>query len=111
LATSHLALPIAHRRLTHTTDLLARLFGQEHRRTRVILHAFGERAALKLMYAALVRAAETWKRVVISEFELKHRQSLRGTSTVFTPRAPRRSSPAHPAHEFPATHGIDPLHI
>jgi hypothetical protein len=29
------------------------------------------------MYAALVRAAETWKRVVISEFELKQLEDLR----------------------------------
>jgi transposase-like protein len=74
---AHLALPIAHRRATRTTNLLERLFGEERRRTKVIPHAFGERAVLKLMYAALVRAAETWKRVVISESELKHLQSLR----------------------------------
>jgi hypothetical protein len=29
------------------------------------------------MYAALIRASETWKRVVISEFELKQLASLR----------------------------------
>ena len=32
---------------------------------------------LKFMYAALIRASETWKRVVISEFELKQLQGLR----------------------------------
>jgi transposase-like protein len=74
---AHLALPIAHRRATRTTNLLERLFGDKRRRTKVIPHAFAERAVLKLMYAALVRAAETWKRAVISEFELKHLQSLR----------------------------------
>jgi transposase-like protein len=44
-----------------TTNLLERLFGEERRRTKVIPHAFGERAVLKLMYAALIRAAERWR--------------------------------------------------
>jgi transposase-like protein len=74
---AHLQLPIAHRRTTRTTNLLERLFGEERRRTKVIPHAFGERAVLKLMYAALIRASETWRRVVISEFELKQLAQLR----------------------------------
>jgi hypothetical protein len=37
-------------------NLLERLFGEERRRTKVIPHAFGERAVLKLMYAALIPA-------------------------------------------------------
>ncbi|MDE2149793.1 MAG: hypothetical protein KGJ55_08185 [Gammaproteobacteria bacterium] len=43
--------------MTRTTHLLERLFGEEHRRTKVIPHAFGARAALKLMYAALIAPA------------------------------------------------------
>ena len=74
---AHLQLPIAHRRVTRTTNLLERLFGEERRRTKVIPHAFGERAVLKLMYAALIRASQTWKRVVISEFELRQLEQLR----------------------------------
>lgn len=74
---AHLRLPIAHRRAIRTTNLLERLFGEERRRTKVIPHAFGERAALKLMYAALIRASQTWRRIVISEFELKQIEELR----------------------------------
>jgi putative transposase len=74
---SYLQLPMAHRRATRTTNLLERLFGEERRRTKIIPHAFGERAVLKLMYAALIRASETWWRVVISEFELKQLEQLR----------------------------------
>ena len=74
---AQLQLPIAHRRATRTTNMLERLFGEERRRTKVIPHAFGERAVLKLMYAALIRASETWKRIVISEFELRQLESLR----------------------------------
>lgn len=74
---AHLRLPIAHRRAIRTTNLLERLFGEERRRTKVIPHAFGERAVLKLMYAALIRASQTWRRLVISEFELKQIEELK----------------------------------
>jgi putative transposase len=74
---AHLRLPIAHRKTTRTTNLLERLFGEERRRTKVIPHAFGERAVLKLMDAALIRASQTWRRLVISEFELKQIEDLR----------------------------------
>ena len=74
---AHLRLPIAHRRMIRTTNLLERLFGEERRRTKVIPHAFGERPVLKLMYAALIRASQTWRQIVISEFELKQIEELR----------------------------------
>ena len=74
---AHLQLPISHRRATRTTNMLERLFGEERRRTKVIPHAFGERPVLKLMYASLIRASETWKRIVITEFELRQLEQLR----------------------------------
>lgn len=74
---AHLRLPIAHRKAIRTTNLLERLFGEERRRTKIIPHAFGERAVLKLMFAALARASQTWRRLVISEFELKQIEELK----------------------------------
>jgi len=74
---THLRLPIAHRRVTRTTNLLERLFGEERRRTKTIPHAFGERAVMKLMYAALIRASQTWRGVTITEFERRQLQILR----------------------------------
>lgn len=68
---------MAHRRVTRTTNLLERLFGEERRRTKVIPHAFGERPVLKLMYAALIRASDNWKKIVITEFELQQLEHLR----------------------------------
>ena len=73
---AHLRLPIAHRQAIRTTNLLERLFGEERRRTKTIPHAFGERAVLKLMFAALARASQTWRRLVISELELKQIEEL-----------------------------------
>lgn len=74
---AHLQLPIAHRRVTRTTNLLERLFVEERRRTKVIPHAFGERAVMKLMYAALIRASATWRGVTITEFECRQLEALR----------------------------------
>jgi len=53
------------------------LAGEERRRTKVIPHAFGERAVLKLMYAALIRAAERWRGIRISEFEQRQLRAIR----------------------------------
>jgi transposase-like protein len=74
---AHLRFPIAHRRAIRTTNLLERLFGEERRRTKVIPHAFGERAVLKLMYAALIRAAEHWRGIKITEFEKRQLNALK----------------------------------
>ena len=73
----HLRLPIAHRRAIRTTNLLERLFGEERRRMKVIPHAFGEPAVLKLSYASLIRASQTWQRFAINEFERRQIVDLR----------------------------------
>ncbi len=41
---AHLRFPIAHRRVIRTTNLLERLFGEERRRMKIVVNAFGERA-------------------------------------------------------------------
>ena len=43
----------------------------------MIPHAFGERAVLKLMYAALIRAAERWRGIKITEFEQRQLKAIR----------------------------------
>lgn len=74
---AHLKFPLAHRRAIRTTNLLERLFGEARRRTKVIPHAFGERAVLKLMYAALIRAAERWRGLKMTEFERRQLKAIR----------------------------------
>ena len=49
--------------------LLERLFVEERRRLKIITNAFAERAVLKLMFGALIRAAERWRSVKVTEFE------------------------------------------
>jgi transposase-like protein len=55
---AHLRLPIEHRRATRTTNLLERLFVEERRRLKIIPNAFGEKPVLKLMFGAMIRAAD-----------------------------------------------------
>jgi transposase-like protein len=74
---AHLRFPLGHRRAIRTTNLLERLFGEARRRTKVIPHAFGERAVLKLIYAALIRAAERWRGIKMTEFELRQLRAIR----------------------------------
>jgi transposase-like protein len=74
---AHLRFPVTHRRAIRTTNLLERLFVEERRRLKIIPNAFGERAVLKLMFGALIRAAERWRSVKITEFERRQLASVR----------------------------------
>lgn len=69
--------PPRHRRLCRTTNLLERLFLEERRRLDAADTLFGERAVLKLMYTALIRGAERWRGVTITEFEQRQLAQLR----------------------------------
>ncbi len=74
---AHLRFPLRHRRVVRTTNLLERLFLEERRRTKIIPHAFGERPVLKLMYAAIIRAAERWRGITVGEFEQRQLTAIR----------------------------------
>ena len=74
---AHLRLPVAHRRVTRTTNLLERLFVEERRRLKIIPNGFGEKPVLKLMFGALIRAAERWRGLRFTEFELRQLAAVR----------------------------------
>lgn len=59
------------------TNLLERLFVEERRRLKIIPNAFGEKPVLKLMFAAMTRAAERWRAVKITDFERRQMKALR----------------------------------
>jgi transposase-like protein len=96
----YLRLPVAHRRATRTTNVLERLFLEERRRRKTIPHTFGERAVLKLMYAALERASRT----ISSESNCAHSGKTWTASSMTHIEWLNR----HPAHQFPANGGLDP---
>ena len=74
---AHLMMPVGHRRAIRTTNLLERLFLEERRRLKIIPNAFGERAVLKLMFGAMIRAAERWRNIRITEFERRQMAAVR----------------------------------
>jgi transposase-like protein len=75
---AHLLCPPAHRRVTRTTNLLERLFGEERRRMRAVkTMPGGERPVMKLLYASLVRASDEWRGIRITEFEKRQLEALR----------------------------------
>jgi putative transposase len=74
---AHLEFPVTHRKTIRTTNFLERLFLEERRRTKVIPHAFGEKPLLKLMYASILLASETWRNLSVSEFESRKLESIR----------------------------------
>jgi transposase-like protein len=74
---AHLRFPLRHRKVIRTTNLLERLFLEERRRTKIVPHAFGERPVLKLMYAAVIRAADRWRGITVGEFEQRQLRALR----------------------------------
>jgi transposase-like protein len=74
---AHLHFPLRHRKVIRTTNLLERLFLEERRRTKIVPHAFGERPVLKLMYAAVIRAADRWRGITVGEFEQRQLRALR----------------------------------
>ena len=88
---AHLRLPIAHRKATRTTNLLERLFLEERRRTKIIPHAFGEKPVLKLMFASLQRASQSWRKIIISEFEIKQLEELKNQLNNQLPTPPQKS--------------------
>ena len=74
---AHLRFPLQHRKVIRTTNLLERLFGEARRRTKVVPHAFGERPVLKLLYAAVIRAADRWRGLAVGEFERRQLKAIR----------------------------------
>ena len=74
---AHLKCPPSHRRVIRTTNLLERLFEEERRRTKAVSTFFGERPVLKLAFAALIRGAERWRGLRVTDFERVHLQRLR----------------------------------
>ena len=74
---AHLRLPVTHRRGARTTNLFERSFVEERRRLKIVPNGFGEKPVMKLMFGALIRAAERWRGLRFTEFELRQLTALR----------------------------------
>jgi hypothetical protein len=107
---AHLRMPITHRRAIRTTNLLERLFLEERRRLKIIPNAFGERPVLKLMFGAMIRAAERWRAIKVTDFERRQMTAVRQQldqehDAASRPRRPRQHGALPPI--YPADLGVD----
>jgi transposase-like protein len=69
--------PVRHRIRVRTTNLAERNFVEERRHTKVIPRFPHEQAAMKLVFATMIRAADRWCRVSISDLERHQLRLLR----------------------------------
>jgi len=60
-----------------TTNLIERSFEEERRRTKIIPGFMTEKAALKLVFSVLIRAASRWHRVSFTDTERNYLDKLR----------------------------------
>jgi putative transposase len=67
--------PVGHRIRVRTTNLAERSFAEERRRTKVIPRLRDEKAALKLAFATMIRAAQRWCRISVNDLE-RHQLAL-----------------------------------
>ena len=74
---AYLRCPLAHHKAIRTTNLLERAFQESRRRTKVIPHFFTEQACLKLVFSALWKASQRWRRVTMTELEREQLALLR----------------------------------
>jgi putative transposase len=89
--------PVRHRIRVRTTNLAERSFVEERRHTKVIPRFPDEKAALKLVFATMIRAADRWCRVSTSDLE-RHRLTLLRTELGLDP------PPANPDHHTTNQH-------
>lgn len=74
---AHLKLPADHRVNVRTTNLVERGFLEERRRTKTLPRFFDEKSCLKLVFGTLIRAAQRWRRIPMTEAQQTQLQRLR----------------------------------
>jgi len=94
--------PARHRQYVRTSNLAARAFEAERRRTKVIPPLWEAASFVKLVFAVLLRVSERWGKKQCSAFEQRPMRALRQTLGLDHPlgplnvdtrdRSPRRSA-------------------
>ena len=73
----YLRCPLAHHKSIRTTNLLERAFQESWRRTKVIPHFFTEKACLKLVFSALWKTSQRWRKVTMNALDQQQLELLR----------------------------------
>lgn len=84
--------PVRHRIRVRTTNLAERSFEEERRRTKVIPRLMSEKATMKLAFATMIRSAERWCRVSITDLERHQLKLLRAELGLDPPPADDQST-------------------
>lgn len=74
---THLKYPEGHQKYIRTTNLIERAFVEEKRRTKIIPQHINEKGAIGLVFSVLIRAAEKWRKITMSELDLTQLLHLR----------------------------------
>jgi transposase-like protein len=82
---------VSHRRVARTTDLLERLFGETRGCSKVASSISGEHPLVKMLYAAAIRASDSWRGIRITELE---RRQLERLQAQLMERAKQENAPA-----------------
>jgi hypothetical protein len=107
---AHPRFPLRHRKVIRTTNLLERLCVEERWRAKIDPHAFAERPVVKLMCAAVIRAADRWRGLTVGEFEQRQLPAIR--EELDRAHAERVRPPCGPPRvrrpsNYPAGFGLD----
>jgi transposase-like protein len=86
---AHLRCPPRHRKFISSTNMVERGFLEEKRRSGTIPRFFTEQSGLKLVFATLSRAAQTWRRVEITFDEQMQLLQLRQQLGLRAPHEPK----------------------
>ena len=73
---THLRFPARHRKILRTTNRIERVFLEQKRRTKVS-GFFYEKAALKLIFGAIVRSTKNWRGIHFTDIEIAQVEALR----------------------------------
>jgi transposase-like protein len=82
---AHLRVPPRHRINVRTTNLIERSFEEERRRSKVIPRFGDEKAAMKLVFAVLIRVSERWNRVRVTPTWSASSSGSSGASSAWIP--------------------------
>lgn len=96
---NHLKCPARHRKFITSTNLAERSFLEEKRRSKVIPRFFDEKSGLKLAFASLIRASQSWRRLNITFddqvklMELRHKLGHKAEKEQIVPKRSRKRIP------------------
>jgi|GEM_PF-1609940 hypothetical protein len=79
--------PVRHRVALRTTNLAERSFEEGRRRAKVVPRLRSERAAIKLVFATMMRSAGRWSRLPVNELE-RRQLALAEQASALTPHLP-----------------------